>query len=86
MSATLSLAPERDIVASAAEEAAIVLVSARKGELALRGVQRKTLRKESYHALRTVALACGLSQTHFRFAAGGKVKEPSSQIQKEKKR
>ena len=47
MSATLSLAPERDIVASAAEEAAIVLVSARKGELALPGVQRKTLRKES---------------------------------------
>ena len=52
-----------------------MLVSARKGELALRGVQRKTLRKESYHALRTVALACGLSQTHFRFAAGGKVKK-----------
>ena len=68
-----------------------MLVSARKGELALREVQRKTLRKESYHALRTVALACGLSQTHFRFAAGGKVKElkePNSrpaQIQKEKK-
>ena len=40
---------ERDIVASATEEAAIVLVSARKGELSLRGVQaqRKTLRKES---------------------------------------